>query len=276
MGPPGGAPPMPDQASFSPPVHQGGVNPLGGTVAADQGSFAAVFGNAPPPGLYGPPPGAPAGGPPPYGAGAAQQGGPPPYGAPVQQQYGAPPQDPYGAAPPAYGQQPPQAGGWGQPQAPAGMMPYGQAPGGPMQVPGIGTLQSAGIGTQPTRRNALMTFLVPALVMFGGVILGLILSFIYAPLGVLAVLFVLGGSVMYLLSAIKMVNELKSVTKNAAFPWWPIFVPVYSIYWMWFMVPAEVSKAKQMAGAQAAPRGIVLYIFLWHFALASDINDMVR
>jgi ABC-type dipeptide/oligopeptide/nickel transport system ATPase subunit len=140
------------------------VNPLGGTVAADQGGFAAAFGNAPPPGMnYGAPPG----GPPPYGA---PQGGPPPYGAPAQAQYGAQP-DPYGGGAPApYGQppygQPPQqqAGGWGQPQGAAPMMAYGQAPGGAMQVPGIGTLQSAGVGTQPTRRNALMTFLVPALV----------------------------------------------------------------------------------------------------------------
>lgn len=173
-----------------------------------------------------------------------------------------------------------QQGGWGQPQAPAPMMPYGQAQAGGMvpggMVPGLGTLQSAGVGTQPTRRNALMTFLVPALVMFGGIILSVILGIIYAPLSMLAILFVLAGSVLYLLSAIKMVSELKSVTKNAAFPWWPIFIPFYSIYWAWFMVPAEVTKAKQMLGVQAQPRTVVLYIFLWHFALASDINDMVR
>jgi hypothetical protein len=256
MPPPGQMAPMgpggPDQGAFSPPGPQGGVNPLGGTVAADQG-FAQAFGNAPPPGMnYGAPPG----GPPPYGA---PQGAPPQYGAPAQ-----------------YGQPPQQAGGWGQPQAPAPMATYGQQPGGAMQLPGIGTLQSAGVGTQPTRRNALMTFLVPALVMFGGIVLSVILAFIYAPLGSLAALFVLAGAVMYLLSAIKMVNELKSVTKNATFPWWPIFVPIYSIYWMWFMVPAEVGKAKQMVGVQNPPRSIVLYIFLWHFALASDINDMVR
>ena len=270
MGPPAGGHPMPDQGAFSPPVPQGGVNPLGGTVAADQGSFASAFGGAPPPGMnYGAPPGAP----PPYGA---PQGGPPQYGAPAQAPYGAPPDQFGGGAPNPYGQPPQQAGGWGQPQGQAPMAPYGQAPGGAMQVPGIGTLQSAGVGTQPTRRNALMTFLVPALVMFGGIVLSVILAFIYAPLGSLAGLFVLAGGVMYLLSAIKMINELKSVTKNAAFPWWPIFVPIYSIYWMWFMVPAEVAKAKQMVGVQTPPRSIVLYIFLWHFALASDINDMVR
>jgi hypothetical protein len=31
-----------------------------------------------------------------------------------------------------------------------------------------------------------------------------------------------------------------------------------------------------MAGLQTPPRSIVLYIFLWQFALASDINDMAR
>ncbi len=268
-----------DQGSFSPPVPQpGGVNPLGGTVAADQG-FAQAFGSGPAPNY-----GAPPGGAPPYGGapyGGAPQGGPPPYGAPAQAPYGAPPGG--GAPPNAYGQQPPQQGGWGQPQPGAPMMPYGQAPGGAMQLPGgampgIGTLQSAGVGTQPTRRNALMTFLVPALVMFGGFILGAILMIARLPAvgGLLIMLAMLAGGVMYLLSAIKMVNEVKSITKNAAFPWWPIFIPIYSIYWMWFMVPAEVGKAKQMVGAQAPPRGIVLYIFLWHFALASDINDMVR
>jgi hypothetical protein len=123
-----------------------------------------------------------------------------------------------------------------------------------------------------------MTFLVPALVIFGGFILGAILMVANLPLvgGLLVLAGSLAGALMFLLSAIRMVNEVKSVTKNAAFPWWPIFIPVYSIYWMWFLVPAEVAKAKQMAGAQTPPRSIVLYIFLWLFALASDINDLVR
>jgi hypothetical protein len=48
------------------------------------------------------------------------------------------------------------------------------------------------------------------------------------------------------------------------------------MYWMWMLVPQEVTKAKQMLGLQQPARGIVLYIFLWPFALASDINEMVR
>lgn len=169
-----------------------------------------------------------------------------------------------------YGQ--PPAGAYGQPQ---GMAPY---QGQPMAAPqgGLGTLQSAG-GPGPTRRNALMTFLVPGLVMFGGIIVGTILTFLLGFVGsLIAMLAVIAGAVLFFLSAIKMINEVKAVTRNPAFPWWPLIVPFYNIYFLWFMVPAEVTKAKQMMGVQTPPRSIVLYIFLWSFALASDINDMVR
>jgi hypothetical protein len=313
-------------AAFNPPVPQGGVNPLGGTMAADIGSFAAAFpmGQPPPPGGQGgfgvapnspmgataavpamgdygagqgmggygqqQPPVNPYGGPPqqqqqPQYGGDPQGGyGQPPqqqqpqYGQPMQAQYGQPPQQQaYGQPPqdPGYGQPPQQQQGYGQP--PQGMMPYGQGPGGlPAQAPMMGTLQSAGNSTGPTRRNALMTWLLPGLVIFGGSVLSTILGFIYGPLASLSGLFFLAGMVMYLLSAIKMVGELNTVTRNTAFAWWPIIVPIYNYYWLWMLVPAEVKKAKQMMGVQAPPRSIVLYVFLWHFALASDLNDMAR
>ena len=112
---------------------------------------------------------------------------------------------------------------------------------------------------------------------FGGSIVGSVLASLITPiLGLISTVAFLAGFVMYLLSAIKMVNELKVVTRNAAFAWWPIIVPIYNYYWLWIMVPAEVKKAKQMMGVQAPTRSIVLYIFLWHFALASDLNDMAR
>jgi len=158
------------------------------------------------------------------------------------------------------------------------MMPYGQTPGGlPAASPMMGTLQSAGNATGPTKRNALMTWLVPGLVIFGGSIVGSVLASLITPiLGLISTLAFLAGAVMYLLSAIKMVNELKIVTRNAAFAWWPIIVPIYNYYWLWVLVPNEVKKAKQMMGVQAPTRSIVLYVFLWHFALASDLNDMAR
>jgi hypothetical protein len=298
-GPPMGAPETGPNA-YSPPVPQAGVNALAGTMAADAAAFAAVFpgGQAPPPPAGGPPPnyGAP---PPNYGAPPPNYGAPPPamgpamgdagfgggapagmpnaYGSAPPAPFGGPAPQPYGA-PQGYGQpQQPPPGGYGQPQAPQPMMAYGQAPGAIQPQPGImGTLQSAGNATGPTRRNALMTWLLPGLVIFGGSIVSTILSFISSSLGALSGLFFLAGSVMYLLSAIKMVNELKSVTRNASFAWWPILVPFYNYYWLWFMVPGEVKKAKQMMGVQQPTRSIVVYFFLWHYALASDLNDMAR
>ena len=284
------------------------MNPLGGTVAADAGAFAAAFpggapgfgapppaggapgfGSNPPPGAQnpyggppqGPPPGGGFGAPPPGAApgfGAPPPGGPgfgPPPGAP-QQGFGAPPPNAFGGAPPqGYPQQGAPAG-YGAPQAPGAMQPYGQP--GAMQPPGamMGTLQSAGNAPGPTRRNALMTWLLPGLVMFGGVILSVILAFIVPALGSLAGLFVLAGGILYLLAGIKMANELKAATRNDKFAWWPMLVPGYNVYWMWLLVPAEVTKAKQMLGVQQPTRSMVLYIFLWHFALASDLNDMAR
>jgi hypothetical protein len=333
--------------AYHPPAPQAGVNPLGGTMAADAGAFMAAFpmGAPPPPGGgfgvapnagvgaptaaipagmggapqgYGQQPpmdpyGAPQGGPPPYGQPPQGYGqAPPAYGQPQdmqqqqqmqmqqqmqpqmqpQQGYGQPPQQDMGQG---YGQQPQQnpygqqqgfapqpQGGYGAPQQ--GMAPYGQQG---MQAPGpmLGTLQSAGQGSSPTKRNALMTFLMPMICVFGGVILATIMGVIAGAAGVpalalvgslLYLIGVLGGSVIGLLSTIKMINELKTVTKNAAFAWWPVFIPFYNYYWLWVMVPAEVKKAKQMMGVQAPPRGIVVYVFLWLYALASDINDMAR
>ena len=316
-------------AGYSPPVPQAGVNPLGGTVAADAGVFGAFAaqqqgappgaagGYAPPPPgqMPGAPPGAalpgftPPGYPPPYGAA-------PPYGAPPQQggqgpqpagfpPFGVPPPAPGVAPPQGYGGLPPNAygvppqepygqqqglpgGGYGQPpmgapmgappgahpQMGGGMVPYGQQPSGQM----IGTLKSQGAApTGPRRRNALMTLLLPALVIFGGFVLSTVLVLVgiaaAAPLGSLLCL---GGAVWYLLLAVQMINELKAVTRSDELAWWPIIVPIYNYYFMWFVVPQQVGRAKQMLGIRQPARHVILYVFLWPFALAADLNDMVR
>lgn len=318
--PPMGAAPMgapPDApAAYNPPVPQGGVNVLAGTMAADAATFAAVFpggqpppqaapggplpaAGAPPPGYggpppnYGPPPGqvqGPTAAVPAMGdAGFGGPGGMPnPYGAAPPAPYGQPPmQQAYGGPPPqqqAYGQPPPGAPAYGQ-QAPQPMMAYGQAPGAIQQPNIMGTLQSAGNTTGPTKRNALMTWLLPGIVIFGGMILATVMSILAGATNVGALALVgsllyfvalVAGSLMYFLSLIKMVNELKAVTRNASFAWWPVLIPFYNYYWLWIMVPGEVTKAKQMMGVQQPTRSIVVYLFLWHYALASDLNDMAR
>src|ERR1700689_2580005 len=107
------------------------------------------------------------------------------------------------------------------PQQQQGIAPYGQG-----QLPMAGTLQSEGAGPGPSKRNALMTFLVPLIVIVGSVIVGtvlaIILGMISPGLAIVGRLILLAGYiagvVMFILSAIKMVNELKVVTRNAAFP----------------------------------------------------------
>jgi hypothetical protein len=279
----------PPQQNFGAPAPNYGAPPQQNYGAPPQQNYGAPPQNmAPPAGnVQGPPMGDPA-------AWGAQQGMPNPYGAPapgpaagMPPAYGQAPQQPYGG--PAPGFPPQQPGAYApmqtpQPMAPQPMMGYGQAPGA-IQPPVMGTLQSAGNVVGPTKRNALMTWLMPGIVMFGGIILATILGVVGGIVGVGAIsligsLFylvgVFGGSIMYLLSLIKMSNELKAVTRNPSFAWWPVFIPGYNYYWLWLMVPAEVKKAKQMMGVQQPPRSIVLYIFLWHYALASDLNDMAR
>jgi hypothetical protein len=155
------------------------------------------------------------------------------------------------------------------------MVQYGQPQGGPL----VGTMPSQGVKSSgPTRRNALMTMLLPFAVILGGeIVFGILaaLTGIYV-LGLLGLLCALGGLAWFLVITIKMAAEIKAVTQNQGFAWWPILVPFYGMYWAWIVVPQEVAKAKQILRVQQSVRPIVLYIFLWHFALASDINDMVR
>jgi hypothetical protein len=129
----------------------------------------------------------------------------------------------------------------------------------------------------PTRRNALLTWLLPSAVMFAGFVISVVLGLVVSPgfFGLFG-LFGLGAGVWYALLAIQMTNEVRAVTRSAEFAWWPMFVPFYGMYWAWILVPQEVSRAKQLLGIQQPTQSIILYIFLWHFAFASDLNDMVR
>ena len=222
-----------------------------------------------------------------------QQGG---YGQPQQQGGYGQPQP--GAQPGGYGQPPAgQPGGYGQPggqpgygQPQGGQPGYGQQPGGgfggamqgafgQMQqgMPGMGFGGAPG-GAKPTVRNAVMTMLLP----FGIIVVGNIIATILvmatdvAALGLIGNLFGLAGAVIYLMSLIKMTNELKTVTGNASFAWWPAIIPFYQYYWMWVMVPGEMAKAKQMRGIQKPARGFIVYFFFFLYAYAADLNDLAN
>jgi sulfite exporter TauE/SafE len=125
--------------------------------------------------------------------------------------------------------------------------------------------------------------LIPLALMFGGrvaayffaLVAAIVGSALIAMVGGLVMLvFGLGGFVLLVLSMIKMVSELNTVTRNAAFPWWPVIVPFYNIYWWTILVPQQVTEAKRIVGLQQPARGPVLYLFLFPWALASDINEI--
>ena len=294
----GGAPQQ--QGSFGAPPPQPDFNAQLGQAANQVGQAFDQFGQQANQ-AFGAPPQAP----------PQQQWGAPPqpqqpqqgYGQPPQQGYGQPPQqgygqpqqqggypDPQGYGQPQqqqpYGQPPQQQGGYGQPPAQQGGYPQAGAPMQPYQqqaiAPGAGGQAgkaAAGLlagGQTPITRNALLTFLAPVILVFGGAILSSILVRIVAALSLVGLLVELAGLALGIILVIKMVNEIKSVTNNASFAWWPIFVPVYSLYWAVIMLPAEVTKAKQMAGLQQPARGLVFYLFLLPFALASDINEIAK
>jgi hypothetical protein len=330
--------PVEQAAAYSPPVPQAGVNPLGGTMAADvnpyqqfqpppQGAppaYGAPPNQAPPPQYGAPPPQQQGyGAPPQQGYGAQQgqpqyggqqpgyppqggQGGynqppqgygqPPPqgYGQPPPQGYGQPPQEGYGQQQGGYGQQP---GGYGQQPGGYGQQPgggYGQQPGGygqPGQPMGLGSpgamapygqqvgMVMASGGSGPTRRNAVNVLIPLAAIVGVGVVFSIlvrILPILVLVLGPLQGLIQLGGLVWLMMLIIPMMNELKSVTHNQNLVWWPLIVPFYGIYWAVVVVPQEVAKAKQMLGVQQPPRTLPYYLFLFPYALALDLNDMVR
>ena len=270
---------QPQQGGYGqPPQQQGGY----GQPAQPQGGYGQPLqqpqGYGQPQGGYGQP--QPQGG---YGQPQAPhqgygqpQGGQPGYGQPAQQ-----------GAPPGYGQPQGQPPGYGQPQGQQAS--FGQAVGGfggamqgafnqmGQQMGQMGYGGAPGTG-KPTVRNPYMTLLVPAAVIVAGNIIATILVMAtgVGELAYVGNLFGLVGFVLALLSVIKMTNELKAVTANPSFPWWPFLVPFYDMYWMWILVPAEMAKAKQMRGIQKPPRSLVVYLFFFLYAYAADLNDIAN
>jgi hypothetical protein len=301
-----GAPPQASQPSQGAAPH--GHKPFQGTQimptapgspalsAAQAQAAAALAAQAPqqPPPYGQPPPGAPYGTP--------QQGSP--YGVPGQaygQQappagYGPPPGQPgygsqqggYGQPPQGYGQ--PPAGGYGQPA-------YGPPPGAQaLAGQAYGAIQAdfgqAGVALgispgalKPTVRNPLMTLLLPVILVFGSMVVSIGASVAGAmtdnaviALGGSAISGVgfLIGAVLGFISMVRMLGELKAVTKSEALAWWGLLIPLYHLYVVLIIVPGEMTKAKQAYRVQEPTRNVVLYWLLTLYAFAADLNDLAR
>jgi hypothetical protein len=276
-----------------------GVNPLGGTMAADTTAFspyAPPSANyaAPAPGFSGGAGAPPAYGGAPDGAGyGAAPGAPPAYGAAPGAGYGAAPN--YAAPPGGYGA-PAQPGyGSNSPLPPYGQQTYGQ-PGAPPQVYGqpmggpppgaLVTQASAGLlsatagGTRPIARNAWMVVLLPIGINIISNIVVRIIAAIAVATGVLALLWVGTLISLVFLAAVlyfffvplyKMACEVKSVTNNQAFNPYLALIPIYGSI---MLLMPEVTNAKRIVGAQEAVRNIFVYIFFPNYGVAADLNDI--
>lgn len=127
---------------------------------------------------------------------------------------------------------------------------YGMAPmGGPMGGPMMGAPGGGGGGMQGTRgqtRN-------PTTALLG-------------------TLFCCG--MYHLFGGYGMLNELKEYTKDESLQPWHLFIPILNLL-MILKLPDIVSRAKQMAGSRnQQSAGLVMYLFLFPFALAKDLNQV--
>jgi hypothetical protein len=151
---------------------------------------------------------------------------------------------------------------------------FGAPPGGMMQ-PGAAPMAAGAIGPRPKRRNPWLVFLTPILCVVVGQIIGAVLGALIDPmLAMVGSLIALVGSVLAAVWLIIMLLEVKKVSQDDGFMWWLLFIPCANYYLMWWLLPQQVAKAKQMAGLQTPARHIVLYIFFPLYALPADLNDL--
>jgi hypothetical protein len=126
--------------------------------------------------------------------------------------------------------------------------------------------------TKPTTRNAFLTWLIPVLCFAAAPPLGAFLgttAFRFAPNAAILV-----GVALFALNVKAMVAELTAVT-GGDIVWWHLLIPIYGIYLAVTAIPSEMAKAKQKMG-KPPPRGVIVYLFLFLYAFAADLNDLAR
>lgn len=69
---------------------------------------------------------------------------------------------------------------------------------------------------------------------------------------------------------------LEKFTQDPDFKWWMVLIPCYGFYYALTAVPAQVEKAKQMAGVSTPRQSTIMYLIVPSYALAVDINDIAQ
>ena len=130
-----------------------------------------------------------------------------------------------------------------------------------------------------------MTLLTPTLLIFGGIIFAVVCAVVGGATnsavigslgGGLGGLTELAGCVFFFITAVKMMGELKAVTRAETLAWWGLLIPLYSLYVILVIVPGEMTKAKQWLRVQEPTRNVVLYWLLFPYAFAANLNDLAR
>ena len=129
---------------------------------------------------------------------------------------------------------------------------------------------TSGAPAGPTRRNALVTWLIPMVCFALAPPLGNFLGttpFRFAPTAA-----ILTGVLITITFAQAMVAEL-NVVAGSSLKTWHLLIPIYGIYWAAVLVRKEMTVAKQKA-SKGSPRSLAVYLFLPLYALAADLNDL--
>lgn len=122
---------------------------------------------------------------------------------------------------------------------------------------------------KPTRRIPNAAALGPSLIIAAAILLDSqdsLPTWGFVPMLVAAV-------ALYYFNFARMIRELRSVTGNHEFSWWPVVVPIYQMYWWTVVLQAEVAKAKAMRGAPEA-RDSFIYLCLPLRSFTADLNDL--
>jgi hypothetical protein len=125
---------------------------------------------------------------------------------------------------------------------------------------------------RPSVRNPWTTWLVPMACFAAAPPLGGLLgttAFRFAPNAA-----ILAGVAITAAFTKGMIDELNSAA-GSQLKFWNLFIPIYGIYWAAVLVPRQMAVAKQKAN-RGQPRGAVVYLFLFLYALAADLNDLAR
>lgn len=129
-----------------------------------------------------------------------------------------------------------------------------------------------GAPPRPTRRNALVTWLIPMVCFALAPPLGNFLgttAFRFAPTAA-----ILAGVLITLTSAGAMIAELNTAA-GSSLKVWHLFIPIYGIYWAAVLVRNAMKAAKQKA-RKGEPRSLIVYALLFLYALAADLNDLAE